>query len=333
MGRKMRRKSVWAVLTALTMLFGTSQIDLAYASISALSYSSTVQTVGVASWSVSASASQGASAGGAAYGVITPWSQTCSPAPRITKVVASTWNPSKTVVTLSNTTSLIVGMVVSGTNIGSSGVARITVISGSTITLDKGSNTSAIGVVLTFDLAAKTATGTWSTGITKITIPVDQVTGLTAGMFVSGSGITNSGTNTIASVGLTTITLTQGGNTSANNTILTFLSPLACVDTYDDFFYLNNTGTIDVSSVAITVTSTPGGTMTIQSCSGTWNEPAHTCSVTPTVFVADGASHSMPISAGANVRLRILSSSSGATASVSVAVSTSDLRASTSTNS
>ncbi|MCX6440203.1 MAG: hypothetical protein NTZ91_02715 [Actinobacteria bacterium] len=223
-------------------------------------------------------------------------------------------------------------------NIVNSGTNRITDINtgSNLITLTTGGNSGGSGTTLYFDAAARIVSS-WSNSSTRVT--VDFITGISSGMIVTGTRIVNSGSNTVSSVstGNKTVTLSTGGNTSPQNTILVFKNAPVCSNTYNEFFSVNNTGTVDVAKVALTESS---GTVVIQSCNtggvGTpyaaWDEGARTCGGVSNTVVTDGLSHPLSILAGDTVRLRALSSSGNTSTSISVSVSTSDLRSPTNTN-
>ena len=329
---------------SLIVLSGTTQTDLAYAAINSLVTSSSAQNISAGTWSISPALTAGVNANGVALS-ITPWTQTCNPAVRVSTSVNSAWALGKTF-TPQSMTGLVVGMVVWGTGINLSGANRIASKTATTITLTTNGNTSSIGTVLFFDPASKLTSGTWTpTGTSsssKITVPVDSTNGVTANMLVSGAGVINSGTNTVKTVAANSITLNTGPNISSNNALLIFTNPApACTNAYNDFFYLNNTGTIDASSMSITLSSSPLGAITLETCNTAgisstpvaWNVGAHSCPNQKNTFVTDGISHILPIAAGTNLQVHLLSTTSGATASVSVTIQTSDLRTSLSTNS
>ncbi len=335
----MKLRSVWVVVVASTMLAMSTQTDLAFASLLSVAKNSSAQSISTGSWTVFAGSGSSSTATGLPYGSITPWTQSCSGGGSITKTINdNSWSNGNRTITLSNTSGLAIGMSVTGSGINVGGTPnRITGVSGNSITLNNGSNSSANGTVLTFTIQAMVTDSNWSptgTGSSnKTKVRVDSILLITSGMTVTGTGIVNSGTNTVASTsssgGSKYVTLTTGGNSSTANTILTFNTAPVCTDSYSEFFSLNNTGTIDVLKVAIT-TSSPS--MTIQSCSGTWSEAARTCSGTINSITPSAVSQALPVAAGGTVRLRAVSSVAGATTTISVAVSTSDLRAATNTN-
>ncbi len=335
---KVRSVCVW--LMACTMLFIPAQTDLAFASLDAIKTSATAHSISTASWAVVAGANSSATATGA-YGPITPWSQSCTSGSQVSRTINGSWTSSSKTVVLNDVSGLWIGMAVTEdgvNNIVNSGTNRITNINtgSNLITLTTGGNSGGSGTTLYFDAAARIVSS-WSNSSTRVT--VDVVTGISSGMTVTGTGIVNSGSNTVSSVstGNKTVTLTTGGNTSPQNTILVFKNGQVCSNTYNEFFSVNNTGTVDVAKVALTESF---GTVVIQSCNtggvGTpyaaWNEGARTCGGVINTVVTDGLSHALSVLAGGTVRLRAFSSSSDATTSISVSVSTSDLRDPTITN-
>ncbi len=341
----MKGRSAWLFAGGSMILLATFQADLAFASLLNASSYSTVQQISSGSWVVFPSANPSSIATGSAYGPITPWAQSpCNPiaGSQLTKVITITFSNSRNNykdVTLNDVTGLSVGMAVTesaGNNIVNSGTNLITDIVGNKITLAKGTGpgvqNSGTGN-LYFDVAATVANSTWtpagSGSSNKVTVRVDMIALIVVGMSVTGTGIVNSGSNTVAgtstSSGNKYVTLAMGGNTSAKDIILVFRTADTCVfppPTYNEFFTLNSTGTIDVLKVALTTSS---GLMTVQSCSGTWNESARTCSGSISSIITDGLSHSLPISAGANIRLRVVSSAANTSTTISSSVTTSDL--------
>ena len=114
---------------------------------STVSNSSTIQSISSATWKLCAGATNGAACTGSAYGPTTPVT-TCTAA--ITKTESASGTTGTTLV-LNNTTSLVAGMVVSGTGIGSSTINWIaTVVNGTTLTLGLGGNTLSSGATITF---------------------------------------------------------------------------------------------------------------------------------------------------------------------------------------
>ena len=344
----MKVRSVCVSFMACTMLLMTAQTDLAFASLAAVRTSSTELSITSASWAVVAGANSSATATGA-YGPITPWSQSCTntASPAITKKQTTSWNNRKA--SFTNVTGLRVGYIIIGARPSSpSTTYRIKAIVGNQVEVDSGGNSpnSSNNTTLTFEVAKRVNGSNWENylGVVDATVNVDEATDdLSTGMTVSGSGITNSGSNTIlllnyGGVNNKKITLAQGLNTSADSTILTFDSFVTtCTDSYNEFFSVNNTGTVDVAKVALTESS---GTVVIQSCNtggvGTpyaaWDEGARTCGGVINTVVTDGLSHTLSVLAGGTVRLRALSSSGNTSTSISVSVSTSDLRSPTNTN-
>ena len=190
----------------------------------------------------------------------------------------------------------------------------------------------------------KTTDGPFS-GPGKDKVNLTSITNLVVGMTVTGTGITNSGTNTISNinVGRLEITLSSGPNTSTSGTQLLFNSGVC---TYDQYLSINNRGVTDMNSFTLitTSTSTSGKSIALQACTGgTWNETTDLCSgtistLTTTIGSGTGAnspqsSHiSISIAQGGNLRLRALSTQSGASLTVGIQVARANLRASASTN-
>ena len=338
----MKVRSVWVAIVASVMLAVSTQTDLAFASLLSVTSNSSPQSISTGSWTVFAGSGPNSTATGSDYGPITPWTQSCSGGGSITKTINdNSWSNGNRTITLSDTSGLAIEMSVTGSGINVGGTPnRITGISGNAITLNNGSNSSANGTVLTFTIQAMvtdsnwTPTGTGSSNKTKVR--VDSILLITSGMTVTGTGIVNSGTNTVASTsssgGSKYVTLTTGGNSSAANTILTFNSAPVCTNTYSEMFSVNNTGTIDVAKVAFTLSS---GSITLQKCSVSWTEIAgvgNCVGGTPSTVTANGISQTLSVTAGGTVRLRAVSSAANASTTISVAVSTADLRPSVNVN-
>ena len=334
----MKLRSVWVVVVASTMLAISTQTDLAFASITSVISNTNPQSISSGTWTVFAGFGPNSTATGSAYGPITPWTQSCIGGSQITKTINdNSWSNGNRTITLNNTSGLAIGMSVTGSGINVGGTPnRITGISGTAITLNNGSNTSANGTVLTFGIQAMVTDSNWtptgSGSSNKTKVRVDSILLITNGMTVAGSGIVNSGTNTVASTstsgGSKYVTLTTGGNSSTSNTILTFNSASVCTDTYSEMFSVNNTGTIDVAKIAFTLSS---ANVTLSSCSVTWTETSGAGSCTggtETSITANGVSQTLSVPAGGTIRLRAASSVSGASTTISVAVSTADLQAS-----
>ena len=200
----------------------------------------------------------------------------------------------------------------------------------------------------------KTTTSGWSNSNSRVTL--NNITSLVVGMTVSGTGIKNSGTNTISAidVGNKRVTLSAYPNTSSTGTTLTFSTVPVCVSSYDKFFSVINSGSYDIATLTIanSVSTTSGNSIQLQSCniggagtaSAAWDEPNGTCAGTinvimTTIGAGAGANspqsisgYSLPISSGGSVRLRALSTQSGSSATVSIAVLNSDIRSSQDTN-
>ena len=188
-------------------------------------------------------------------------------------------------------------------------------------------------------------------GVNQIRVYVVTPNSLAIGMIVSGTGIKNSGTNTIVNIEYQSghdnrITLADGPNTSVSGTTLTFTSSQnVCTTTYESFFSVNNVGSLNVSSINFqqTITSTSGGSMSILSCniggvgtsSAIWNESTGLCAGTMNTILLTtrGASlasatssitgYSLPINSGQSRRLKIISSQASRSSSISVSISVS----------
>ncbi len=331
----MKLRSVWVVMVASTMLAISTQTDLAFAALSSITSNSSPQSISSGSWIVFAGANSSSPSTGLPF-ANTPWAQSCAAASQISKTVnAGAWTNTGRSIVLNDVTNLTVGMAVTGTGISGSGTNRITTISvaNKRITLTSGVSTSALNTTLYFDAAA-TVNGGWSTSTTKISVSLDITTGIGVGMTVTGTGIINSGTNTVAAIntGSRTITLTTGGNTSVSNTVLVFKNAPICTNTFSEMFNVNNTGTIDVAKVSFTLSS---GSVSLQKCSVAWTEISGAGSCvggTATSITANGISQTFAVPAGGTIRLRAVSSVANAATTISVAVSTADLRPAVNTN-
>ncbi len=103
------------------------------------------QSISAGAWKLCAGLTSGGACTGSAYGPITPATICAAP---ITKIESSVIGG--TTVALGDVTGLAVGMVVSGTNIGSSGINWIASIASPNVTLGLGGSTSSLASVITF---------------------------------------------------------------------------------------------------------------------------------------------------------------------------------------
>jgi len=355
----MKRRSVWVVAVASMMLLATSQTDLAFAGVNARAIHSTPHLITSGSWAAVAGVDQNvtsADRAGNAYSVTL--TSICSATSTLTRTTTGSVTGSGKIITL--TTAVIgleVGYLVTGTGIANtyplstdplSSVQRIQSFpdgaNGFRIRLTSGTSTSTSGTILTFTIGKQlnkvfdSVSG--GTNDRKGIETIETTADLVAGMTVRGSGINNSGSNTIAVITTANRFITATGTNSDDNQILAFSNASVC--TYSSFFTLKNTGDLSINSMSITQTGSAlsgGNTITWSTCGGTWNEAAGTCSVTPTSILTTTSSSgaqqlTLTLAPGAWVRVEAESTPAGvsATLAISVSVSTTDLRTATNTN-
>ena len=165
-------------------------------------------------------------------------------------------------------------------------------------------------------------------------VTLNNTTSLLAGMTVSGTGIGSSGTNWIASVAGSTITLGLGGNTKSIGATISF----ATCTGQATFLSMNNTGSAGLTHVNLvdTVTVTGASTMKLQSCNsggvGTtnlgWDETHSLCvgevntiaSIAAATSPLTTTNYNIVIAKGGTARLRALASQNGKSITTSVAV-------------
>jgi hypothetical protein len=170
-------------------------------------------------------------------------------------------------------------------------------------------------------------------------LTLNNGTNVKAGMIVTGTGITSSGINWVASIVGATVTLGIGASTQIINTPITFTT---CTG-QSTFLSLNNTGTAGISQVNLidTVTVTGANTMKLQSCNtggvGTtnlaWDEVNNLCvgqvntiaSITAATSPLTTTAYSMVIAAGGTASLRALSSQANKSITVSASVNSTNL--------
>ena len=143
-------------------------------------------------------------------------------------------------------------------------------------------------------------------------------------------------------------TVTSGTwKVEASTTVFVFLSPL--VAPAPQYTTVTNTGTLNLVGTTYTLTSVGllAGTVALKSCSGTWNETAHTCSGTTTTLVTNttgtlSASASVtganqfPPSPNGTVRLQVSLNAAAAasvTSTLSASANRSQVRSATTNNS
>jgi hypothetical protein len=355
----MRIKSNWVVAVASMMLLATSQTDHAFAALNSLTRNSAPQGISTATWAAVAGVDQNvtsADRAGSAY----PMTLTslCTPAAAITRTTTGSVTGSGRTITLTTAvTGLQVGYLVTGTGIAnsyslntnpSSNSRRIGSFpdgpNGFRIQFTSGTSSSASGTTLTFTIAKQlnrvfdsvSGGSNDRRGIETIETTSD----LEVGMTVRGSGINNSGSNTISAITTADRFITATGTNTDNNQILAFSNASVC--TYFSFFTLKNTGDITINSMSITQSGTAlsgGDTITWSTCAGTWNEAAGTCSgasnsILTTTSTSGAQQLTLTLAPGAWVRVQAESTPAGASATlnISVSVSTTDLRTATNTN-
>ena len=171
------------------------------------------------------------------------------------------------------------------------------------------------------------------------TILVASATGISIGNFITAAGGGISANTRVT--GITGLTLTLSANvTLAKN------DPVAFQGCFQKFFSVNNIGSIALVAFSISQTSSssaPSG-ISVQSCSGTWNEVSGICSggsITTLFTNSAGASATSAFTSLSGAfasgfqatRLRVLCNRSGQTTQINVRVSTAtDLRAGIITN-
>lgn len=357
----MRRKSVRVVKTALFVLVFATRADLALAGFNATSVSSVPHSISTSSWSAIAGSNELSSATGSAYGPNTPFTSGCVGVPTyVITTDSSGWDVSGFTIRFQPQgwdSNIAPGMTVKGSGVINSGVNTISAVNTVTreITLQTGGNTSTANTKLTIGVTTNSCcavrdfylttdgSGWQSTG--KRVGLQESTSQLSIGMTVTGVGISSSGLNTIASFSSgNRVTLTVGGNTTPIFTVLKF-STTCNTTSGSQYFNITNTGSLDLDSFNIqqTTTTTNGRSISLQSCSETWDEVADTCPGTIAIImttIGAGAGVNSPqtvnwaqsIPVGDSVRIRATSNESGKSSTITIWVSNENTRTSTDTN-
>jgi hypothetical protein len=156
-------------------------------------------------------------------------------------------------------------------------------------------------------------------------LPLDSVSGIQIGMVISTTTGIAAGTRVVGITAATnTITISPATTATINNN-----ANLSFSGCYQSFFSVNNKGAIAVTSFGISqsVSTTAPYSITLQSCSGSWNEGTGTCSgsITNIVETVSGASAVIQVNTAlaegsGTVRLRALCNTNSQESTISITI-------------
>ena len=375
----MKHRSVWFVVVSVLLL--ASQADLAFATFASKSNNVVPHSISTATWGAFAGANVNATVTGNPYGPITPTAAVVTYCPGVPMYYITTdgggWDPTgqKVKFQASNwSNSILIGNTItlnSGINPLVSTILAINYLTREITFSTTGNNPligstadnyqtyvvgdSSVSCCLTTDFYLTTDGSGWSSSSKRVKLQT-ATTSLYAGMTVSGTGITSSGTNTVALVDNVNsqVTLTLGPNTSPSYTTLKFSTPCpgggTTSSSLDAYFTVQNSGNVDIQTLSITqtVTVTSSNSIKLQTCniggagtaSAAWNENTGTCAGTINTIMTTTSSnspqtvsgYSMPLIVGADVRIRALSTQALKTSVISITILNSNIRTATNTN-
>jgi len=156
-------------------------------------------------------------------------------------------------------------------------------------------------------------------------LPLDSVAGIEIGMVISTTTGIAAGTRVVGiNVATRTITISPATTATINNN-----ANLSFSGCYQSFFSVNNKGEIAVTSFGISqsVSTAAPYSITLQSCSGSWNEGTGSCSgsVTNIVETVSGSSAVIQVNTAlaegsGTVRLRALCNTNSQESTISITI-------------
>lgn len=150
---------------------------------------------------------------------------------------------------------------------------------------------------------------------------------LVTGMTITGTGIRTGAATTITVTNATTLTLSRTTNAVSSGSY-TF-TDTTC---RQEFFSVNNFGTITATTIGIgqTVTATLGNSVELESCSTTWNETTGACTAAGTINIfltTRGVSPTgynpnsgLSIASGGTKRIRAITTQTGIQSTITVVI-------------